>query len=88
MPLPGYLSEGLFSVYGEFSSVGQNNITAPSNCKFAVIDDVWNGGDINAQIGQSVLFKEDDVICRLAWDNGTYSLIPVNKILLTEQTPP
>ena len=58
---------------------------------FGSVYQVWNGtaGNINAVPGQSVMFNQDDKICRLIFENFPYTLIDEAKLVLTENyTPP
>ena len=38
----------------------------------------------NALIGTSIVYNETNEICRLAWDNYPYPVIPADKIIGTE----
>lgn len=88
MALPGYLGQGLLSVYGIGSNVGVQGIVAPVGYVFNTINAIWDGDSIAASVGDSILYKESDVVCILAWDNGKYPLIPVDKIIFTEDPSP
>jgi hypothetical protein len=83
MSLPAYLGVGLFSIYGMGNQVGVNGIVAPPEYRFSTVYNIWNGGDVNVQIGDSVMYKESDV-CRLAYANGQWGLVEVEKIKLVE----
>lgn len=88
MQLPIYLQPDQVLIYGAGMQVSLTGIVpSGTNFKFGVIQQVWNYGNINAQIGDSVMFNEKDVICRLAINssnNWPYTLIEQGKIILTE----
>lgn len=88
--LPAYLTYGNISVYGQLSDVGITGIKSPDdNSVFGVINQRWGGFNVYAQIGNSVLFRRDDIVCQLAYDNGNglYTVLKENKIILTEKPP-
>lgn len=88
MALPTYLAQGYFSVYGIGSNIGSSNdIVAPSGFLFGAIEAI-NESTSNNAIGDSVLFKESDVVCKLTWDNAIHQIVPIDKIILTEQVAP
>lgn len=41
-----------------------------------------------ATVGDEVLYKQGDEECRLVWDNATWVLLPIDKIIVTEQPIP
>ena len=46
-----------------------------------------NGSGIDAEVGSSVLYREADEVCKLAYDNAVHVIIPVDKIVFTEIYP-
>lgn len=84
MGLPAYLGQGLFSIYGLGNPVGITGLVAPTGFLFGAVYNAWNGNSELAAAGDSVMFKETDVVCRLAWENGIYTLVETEKIKLTE----
>lgn len=87
MGIPIRLSPGQLSIYGAGSSVSQNNIIAPTGFSFGVIDKIWDNGINGNQVGDSIMFQEQDVLTRLVYSNWIYTIIPQNKIGLTEEPP-
>lgn len=88
--VPIQLPYGFIAVYGTGTDAGRLNPTlATTNTinRFATIyfigANMWSG-----IIGQSVAFNSTDEVCQLAWDNGTYPVIPYNKIIGTEISLP
>lgn len=88
MQLPIFLSPGQVLIYGFGSTASVSGIVPSSTgFLFGVIQQVWNYGNINAQVGTSVMFNDKDVICRLAVSNANnwpYTLIEEAKLVLTE----
>jgi hypothetical protein len=84
MPIPASLYPGLVSIYGFGTETGQNGI-APNATTFlfGVINQMWNGGDLYNQVGQSVMFRKSDIICVVKYD-WDYTIIEQGKIILTE----
>jgi len=86
-----YLPQGWVSLYGLGSETGVSGLV-PDNTifRFATIYNVGSGDNINAEVGTSVMFNNNDVICRLAWNNWPYTIIEQAKLAGTEiaVTPP
>lgn len=82
-----YLPAGWASLYGMGNITGVSGLV-PDNIKFKFAT-IYNLGDGNgiAQIGDSVMFNEEDVICRLAWNNWPYTMIQQAKLAGTEIIP-
>lgn len=79
-----YLPAGWASLYGIGSEVGFSGLV-PDNTKFKFASIYSLGdGDGLAQVGDSVMFNEEDVICRLAWNNYPYTMIQQAKLAGTE----
>ena len=84
MSLPGYLGNNMLSLYGIGTTTGVSGIVAPDGFLFSTIEQVFNGSGINAEEGTSVLYKTEDAVCKLAYDNAIHVIIPVDKIVFTE----
>lgn len=85
MGLPASLGEGVVAVYGNGVNIGMANmIPQRGNVKFGTIYQV---GDVTprTRIYDSVMFREQDVICRLAWDTQIYTIVEEAKLVLTER---
>lgn len=84
--LPAYLGTGLLSMYGIGSNVsGQWGVVAPPGYAFNYVYAIWDGGGNGINVGDSILYNQRDVVCRLAYDNGTYDLLETNKVILIEE---
>lgn len=88
--VPILLPYGFVAVYGLGTDMGRINPTLGTTNiinRFATIyfvgANMWSG-----IIGQSVVFNEKDEVCRLAWDNYPYPVIPYNKVIGTEISLP
>lgn len=86
--LPVYLPYNIVSIYGIGSLTGVSGIEIADPLRFGVIDDVSQYGIQWAQIGDSVLFKETDVECRLVYANSAHTIIPEAKLVLKEYPAP
>jgi len=81
---PILLPYGSIAVYGNGLSMGISGLQTDTTTNvFATIYFIGQGMD-SAVVGNSILFKQSDVVCRLVWDNGIYPIIPSDKILGTE----
>lgn len=82
---PATLYPGLVSIYGKGSATGTNGIVATKEIfLFGVVDKTWGGMGEGVIVGQSVLFADGDVTCRVKYDNTIFTIIPENKIILIE----
>lgn len=91
MNLPIYLQPGEVLIYGAgLATASIQGVEADNNIfKWGIIQQVWNYGNINAMIGDSVMFNDNDVICRLIYNNYPYTLIEQARLVITEfGTPP
>lgn len=81
---PIYLPYGFVGVYGEGLATGGTGLsTTDTTNRFATI--YFIGVDMDSGIiGNSILFKQKDEVCILAWDNYPYPVIPADKIIGTE----
>ncbi len=86
MDLPIYLQPGEVLIYGAGLATASIQGIRADNDKFlwGTIQQVWNYGNINAMIGDSVMFNNDDVMCRLIYNNYPYTLIQQAKLACTE----
>ena len=84
MSLPVRLGAGLVSIYGANDS--DNNIRAPKEYRFGIINDVWDNGSTVAAVGQSVLFRIDES-GPLSYLDQSYWVVDENKIILIEDIP-
>ncbi len=83
--VPILLPYGYIGVYGIGTDTGSLTGLATTNIinRFATI--YFIGANMySGLIGQSVVFNEKDEVCRLAWDNYPYPVIPYDKVIGTE----
>lgn len=88
--IPILLPYGFVAVYGTGTDTGRLNATlATTNIdnRFATIY-LIGANMFSGLVGQSVVFNSKDEVCQLAWDNYPYPVIPYNKVIGTEITPP
>jgi hypothetical protein len=85
MGLPAYLSPGMVSIYGAASTSSINGMT-PDNIGylFGMVDQVGDGNNVWARVGDSVMYNENNVVAQLRWNGNWYSLIEQEKIVLVE----
>ena len=86
--LPIFLPNGYIAVYGAGSTVspsGISNITPQGVMRWGSVYQVWAGGETYVYGGDSVMFKETDVFCRLAYNTIPYTILPAR--LVTVQEP-
>jgi hypothetical protein len=86
MSLPIFLPYNLVSIYGIGSEIGLSGITQPPGYLWGNVDAISQYGIEWAEPGDSVLFKNQDVQCRLAYptDNTSYTLIAEVKLVCRE----
>jgi len=62
----------------------------PEGAWIGVVDQISQYGIEWAKVGDSVMFKEVDVECRLAYppDNTSYTLVPEVKLIIKEYPAP
>jgi hypothetical protein len=84
MSLPVRLAQGMVSIYGANES--DNNIKAPKDYRFGIVNETWNNLSTVAAVGQSVLFKIDESV-PLNYSNTQYWIVDENKIILIEDIP-
>lgn len=87
MALPGYLGQGFLSLYGIGTDTSWAGVVAPPGFLFSTVEQIWDGNSINAQVGTLVLYKEADKVCQLAYDNAVHVIMPVDKVIFTENFP-
>jgi hypothetical protein len=85
MTLPGYLMQGTLSMYGIGSTTSIQGIIATKGFLWNTVEAV-NPEGVAVQVGDSVLYKDEDVVCRLAWDNATHVILPIDKIVFIENS--
>lgn len=84
MALPVYLGLGMVSIYGSGTTQSINGITVtPNRFKFGTIYQI-SDTITNNIVGDYVMFKEDDVKCRLAVGGVTYTIIEGARLVITE----
>ena len=85
--LPVFLSTNQFAIYGNNISqnAGFNGIVATSGQAWGTIYMLGNIGNEPPRVGDKILVK-DEPVCRLAWDNGTWNIYTIDKIIVTEDT--
>lgn len=90
MSLPAFLPYGIVSIYGIGSAEGLNGIVPPPEHWWGVIDQVSQYEIYWAQVGDSVLFPESGVVCRLAYptENAIFTLVPEVKLVCQEYPAP
>lgn len=85
-PLSVYLMNGMVAIYGNGVISGHNGLrSTTSGFKFGTIYQI---GELSLPffVGNSVLFKEGDVKCRLVTpqNNHTYTLVEEARLVLTQ----
>ena len=90
MSLPIFLPYNIVSIYGIGSGIGLSGIAQPEGYLWGDIDAVSQYEIVWASPGDSVLFKDADVQCRLAYspDNTSYTLIAEAKLVCREYPAP
>lgn len=77
-------------MYGEGTLAGLTGIVPDNtNFKFGAVSQVWGYGSwLYGHLGQSAMFEEKNVECRLSYANWPYTLINEADVLIVEVTPP
>lgn len=84
--LPVILPVGVVAVYGNgFDTPTPQNIINPPGTLWGSIYDLWDGGRTYMYIGDTVTFKESNIIARLAIGSGHYTIVPAR--LVTKENP-
>jgi hypothetical protein len=86
--LPIILPSGTIAVYGmgtTLSPSGISNINPDGQLRWGSVYQVWSGGETFVYGGDNVMFREEDIICRLAYGNIPYTIVPAR--LATVQEP-
>ena len=81
--LPLVLAYGYVAVYGNGVSPGIQGFPAASGWKFGEIVQVSPGLPTSLE-GDSVMFKETEVRCRISYLNYPYTIVEQAKIVFTE----
>lgn len=85
MSLAAYLNPGLLVLYGIGTAAGATGIIPPSEeFKFGIVDNVGTNPSGAVSAGQSVMFRDKDIVAILSFNNWQYTLLPEDKIILTE----
>jgi len=87
--LPIVLPIGHIAIYGTGTMVSSSGVanTAPNGIlRWGSIYQVWDGGATYIYGGDTVMFKESDVVCRIASQNIPYTIVPAR--LATKDNPP
>lgn len=84
--LPFVLAYGYVAVYGNGGSPGVQGFPAASGWRFGEIVQVSPGLPTSLE-GDSVMFKETEVRCRISYQNYPYTIVEQVKIVLTENPP-
>ena len=88
MGLPVILPPNYVAIYGAIATVSANNIVAPEGYFWGTIYQIADGASIYVYGGDNVLFRNEQVKCRLAWDNGTYTLLELDTNFIVKEEPP
>lgn len=83
MSLPIIGHPGLVSIYGPGSATGTAGISAPIGFLFGVVDQVWDAGGLPPFVGQSVMFKGEDIV-KVLNAGWPYLLIDRDKIKIID----
>lgn len=79
--IPIELNEGLVALYKIKQQSSINNIAAPNEFNWATIYQIsWYGID-HVAVGQSVLYKGTEVVCKLAFAHESYPIIEEAKLV-------
>lgn len=83
---PLILRVGEVSVYGDgFTTPTPQGIVNPAGTLWGSIYNVWDGGSTYVYTGDTISFREGDVICRLAIGTAHYTIVPAR--LATKEPP-
>ena len=88
MSLPFSLPNGVVSIYGmgsKESPSGATLINENSEIRFGYIDQIYSGAAVFVYGGDAVMFREDDVVERVLYNNYPYTLVPLR--LVTKENP-
>lgn len=81
--LPFVLAYGFVAVYGNGATPGIQGFPAASGWKFGEIVQVSPGLPTTLE-GDSVMFKDSEVRCRISYQNYPYTIVEQAKVVLTE----
>lgn len=85
--IPITLPSGVIAVYGAGSLTGIQGVVSNEGYLWGTVNKVFDGGEVFVYGGDSILFREEDIVCRLAWDNSPYTLININTDLIIKEDP-
>lgn len=86
MSLQIILPVGMLLIYGQGTEQSQTGIVPTNtNIKFGTVYQIWAGGESWIYAGvTSIMFKENDVVCRLAVTennpNDVYTMLPARLV--------
>lgn len=80
--LPIYLQAGTVAIYGIGEYVGVSGIT-PNDAQVFRLGMIYQSWD-NTMVGKSVMFRDADVTCRLAYADYPYTIVMQAKLTATE----
>lgn len=83
--LPFTLQDGYVAIYGRGTTTGVQNFPAAAGWKFGEV--VQMAPDVYGLLGESVMFKDIEVRCIIAYQNYPYTLTEKAKLVLTEDIP-
>ncbi len=86
--LPINLPNGVVAIYGmgtKESPSGITLISEDSEIRFGYIDQIYSGAAVFVYGGDAVMFKENEVIERILYNNYPYTLVPLR--LVTKEAP-
>lgn len=80
------LQAGQIAIYGTGSNTspsGIQNITEDGSLRWGNVYQIWPGGGTYIYGGDNVMFNNNDVVCRLSYNNIPYTIVPAR--LATKQ---
>lgn len=84
-PLPVYLGLGMVAIYGGGIQQSMSGITPTLKGQQFKFGTIYQINTVSGfQIGNSVMFRESDVQCRLAIDVLTYTVVEAARLVLTD----
>lgn len=84
--LPITLPNGVIAIYGDGVRESASGVIATEAYLFGYVDKVWDGGEVYVYGGDSVMFAKKDIIDRVVYTSGTYTLVPAR--LVTKEDNP
>ena len=87
--LPMFLPVGVIAVYGTGttqSPSGIQNTSENGKMRWGNVYQIWNGGEVFVYGGDNVMFNTDDIICRLAYGNIPYTIVPARLVTVQDNS--